>query len=72
MPWGNTPNDKVEMQVRGGARLPPVQPKPGDKITEFIAGLIEHALNTSAERRPSAKALNSKFANFIRQLLGGK
>jgi hypothetical protein len=69
VPWDGVTNDDIELHVRGGARVPMLEVDADDAILVFINGIIDAALSPSPERRPSAAALNSKFANYIRALL---
>ena len=70
IPWDGVSNDDIELHVRGGARVPELEVDPEDKILVLINGIIDNALSASPERRPSVAAINSKFAAFIRELIG--
>ena len=40
-----------------------------DKIVELLGTAIDSLLETGPERRPSANAINRRFAKFIRELI---
>jgi hypothetical protein len=70
VPWDGISNDDIELQVRGGARVPELEVDEGDAILVTLNSIINASLSPSAERRPSVAAINSKFAAFIRDLIG--
>jgi hypothetical protein len=63
-------NDDIELHVRGGARVPELEVDADDRILVLVNGIIDQCLGASPERRPSVASLNSKFAAFIRELIG--
>ena len=72
IPWDGVSNDDIELHVRGGARVPELEVDADDKILVLLNGIIDSCLGASPERRPNVAALNSKFAAFIRELIGGQ
>ena len=70
IPWDGVNNDDIELHVRGGSRVPELEVDPEDKILGLINNIINLTLAPSAERRPTVAAINSKFASFIRELIG--
>jgi len=72
IPWDGVSNEDIELHVRGGARVPELEVDDTDSILIMINGVINSALNASPERRPTAAALNSNFAKFIRELLSSQ
>ena len=72
IPWDGVSNEDIELYVRGGSRVPELEVDASDAILVLINGLINSALTVAPERRPSVLNINSKFANFIRELVHGK
>ena len=69
VPWDGVTNDDIELHVRGGARVPQLEVDETDRILVLLNSLVDAMLNPSPDRRPTIMNVNSKFANFIRQLL---
>jgi len=69
VPWQGITNDDIEVHVRSGARVPQLEVDESDSILVMLNSLVDAMLTGSPDRRPTVINVNSKIAQFIRQLL---
>jgi hypothetical protein len=62
-------NDDIELSVRSGMRVPELEVDANDTILVTLNGLVNACVVAAADRRPSMAAVNTKIANFIRDLI---
>ncbi len=53
--------------MRSGSRVPRLQPSETDDVQLVISAVVDTALAPSADRRPTAAAINAKLRNLVRQ-----
>ena len=68
IPWDGIDADDIAFHVRAGARVPALEVDPGDVILMVVNDIINMALQATPQDRPTAVAVNTMFASFIKEL----